>query len=72
MPSDSPSPDYGRLIRLAAALCLAAVTALAFVTPSHSLRVTLVTVLVVVVLAYAGWRLSSGDDERAERLPADD
>lgn len=69
---NTSSPARGRLVRGAAALCLAVITALAFVAPSDSLRAALVTVLVVIGLVYAGWRLSGLDDERPEQLPVDD
>ncbi len=72
MPSHNTSAAIRRLIRAAAIMCLAAVTALAFLVSSGSLRTTLVTFLVVAGLVYAGWRLSITDDERVEPLPVDD
>lgn len=72
MPPAKPLPHSGRRTRITALCCLAAVTALALVVPSASLRATLVTILVVLVLMYAGWRLSVADEERADPLPADD
>lgn len=72
MPSDKPTQPPGRRLRIAIVLCLLATTALALFVPSDSLRATLVTILVVFGLVYAGWRLSVTDDERAEPLPADD
>ena len=72
MQSRERSLDTGRLIRVAAALSFLAVTALAFIAPSDSLRATLVTFLVVVGLVYAGWHLSASDDEQPEPIAADD
>ena len=72
MPPAEPSPRSRWRTRLAVLCCLAAVMAVALVVPSDSLRATLVTILVVLGLMYAGWRLSVTDEERAEPLPADD
>lgn len=72
MPTRERTLDARRLIRVAAALSFLAVTALSFIAPSDSLRATLVTLLVVVGLVYAGWHLSASDDERPEPLTADD
>lgn len=68
----TPALERGRLLRAAAVLCLAAITALAFVAPSDSLRATLVTMLVVIGLVYAGWRFSEAEDEPLEQVPVDD
>lgn len=72
MSPDKPTEPSGRRLRIAVVFCLIATTALALFVPSDSLRATLVTLLVVLGLVYAGWRLSVSDDERAEPLPADD
>lgn len=72
MPPARPQPRSGWRTRLVVLCCLAVATALALFVPSDSLRATLFTVLVVLGLMYAGWRLSVADEERAEPLPADD